>query len=199
MNIIFYFRLKVVVEILFNVDSVVADFFKFFEIEVGCAEDVFRKLYSVGCYERLLVILTDGLVCFLCFEACPEIAYSESVIRLSEDEVDRHFWIFLFELFHCCISEFDGIVARFHENLYSESVDGVVGRMNLFLFLYKLFNSLVLIQDDLTFVLRDKVKTLSTGERKLLNTAKGILLSELALATQSNVRDMERRFMDLII
>ena len=50
-----------------------------------------------------------------------------------------------------------------------------------------------------SLVLRDKVKTLSTGERKLLNTAKGILLSELALATQSNVRDMERRFMDLII
>lgn len=43
-----------------------------------------------------------------------------------------------------------------------------------------------------TLFLRDKEKTLSTGERKLYNTAKSILFSELMLATGRNVEEIER-------
>ena len=50
-----------------------------------------------------------------------------------------------------------------------------------------------------SLVLRDKVNSLSTGERKLLSTAKGILVSELALATDSDIKEIERRLLSLIV
>ncbi len=50
-----------------------------------------------------------------------------------------------------------------------------------------------------TLVLRDKVKTLSTGERKLLNTAKGILASELALAKNITIHEAERLIISCIV
>ncbi|MBO5973966.1 MAG: CarD family transcriptional regulator [Clostridia bacterium] len=50
-----------------------------------------------------------------------------------------------------------------------------------------------------TLVLRDKIKTLSTGERKLLNTAKGILASELALAKNITIHEAERWIISSIV
>ena len=50
-----------------------------------------------------------------------------------------------------------------------------------------------------TLVLRDKVRTLSTGERKLLNTAKGILASEIALATNITIQQAERLIISNIL
>ena len=42
-----------------------------------------------------------------------------------------------------------------------------------------------------TLYLRDKEKTLSTGERKLYNTAKNILFSELMLSTGKKLEEIE--------
>ncbi|MBQ2865520.1 MAG: CarD family transcriptional regulator [Clostridia bacterium] len=50
-----------------------------------------------------------------------------------------------------------------------------------------------------SLVLRDKIKTLSTGERKLLGMAKGILVSELSLASGCSMRDAEQKIMDNIL
>ena len=50
-----------------------------------------------------------------------------------------------------------------------------------------------------TLVIRDKIKTLSTGERKLLNTAKGILASELALAKNITIHEAERWIISCIV
>lgn len=43
-----------------------------------------------------------------------------------------------------------------------------------------------------SLMLRDRIKSLSTGERKLLGMAKSILVSELVLATDGSVQDIER-------
>lgn len=48
-------------------------------------------------------------------------------------------------------------------------------------------------------VLRDKIRTLSTGERKLLNTAKGILSSEIAMATNITIQQAERLIISKIL
>lgn len=50
-----------------------------------------------------------------------------------------------------------------------------------------------------TMVLRDKIRTLSTGERKLLNTAKGILASEIAMATNITIQQAERLIISSIL
>ena len=50
-----------------------------------------------------------------------------------------------------------------------------------------------------TLVLRDKIRTLSTGERKLLNTAKGILSSEIAMATNITIQQAERLIISSIL
>jgi len=42
-----------------------------------------------------------------------------------------------------------------------------------------------------SLVLRDRIKALSTSERKTLSTAKNILISELALATGKDICDIE--------
>lgn len=42
-------------------------------------------------------------------------------------------------------------------------------------------------------LLRDQIRTLSTGERKMLHSAKQILISELALSTKTVFEDVEKR------
>lgn len=46
--------------------------------------------------------------------------------------------------------------------------------------------------------LQDRVKKISSGERRLLDTAKHILTSELALATQKDLSDMEKWLQELL-
>lgn len=42
-------------------------------------------------------------------------------------------------------------------------------------------------------LLRDQIRTLSTGERKMLHSARQILISELALSTRTVFEDVEKR------
>lgn len=46
--------------------------------------------------------------------------------------------------------------------------------------------------------LQDRVKKISSGERRLLDTAKHILTSELALATQKELTEMEKWLQELL-
>lgn len=46
--------------------------------------------------------------------------------------------------------------------------------------------------------LQDRVKKISSGERRLLDTAKHILTSELALATQKDLSEMEKWLQELL-
>lgn len=46
--------------------------------------------------------------------------------------------------------------------------------------------------------LQDRIKKISSGERRLLDTAKHILTSELALATQKDLSDMEKWLQELL-
>jgi len=49
-----------------------------------------------------------------------------------------------------------------------------------------------------TLMTRDKIKGLSTGERKMLNNAKQILISELVLAKSMTQNDVEKMLDDII-
>lgn len=46
--------------------------------------------------------------------------------------------------------------------------------------------------------LQDRIKKISSGERRLLDTAKHILTSELALATQKDLSEMEKWLQELL-
>lgn len=46
--------------------------------------------------------------------------------------------------------------------------------------------------------LQDRIKKISSGERRLLDTAKHILTSELALAAQKDLSDMEKWLQELL-
>ena len=50
-----------------------------------------------------------------------------------------------------------------------------------------------------TLFLRDRVKNLSTGERKILSMSKNILISELALATGCSISEIEQKVIKNII
>lgn len=47
-------------------------------------------------------------------------------------------------------------------------------------------------------LLRDQIRTLSTGERKMLHSAKQILISELALSTKAMFEDVEKRVSEAV-
>ncbi len=49
-----------------------------------------------------------------------------------------------------------------------------------------------------SLMLRDKIKGLSTGERKMLSNSKQILISELVLSGTATVEDVEKRLADAI-
>ena len=93
-----------------------------------------RKIDAVGCHKSVFILFFHSLIHVFGLQTSAEIANTQAVVWLSEHQINRHVRIFFRELGLHTVGMSKRIVAKLHENLHSEAVDGAVVGVNLTLF-----------------------------------------------------------------